>query len=323
MNVDIAAYKVEFLSHYYEGRLRPIPAYAFGLMHRWARVASRAPWAANVLTQMPGPRGIAKAVLRVAPERRIPRFAGRTFRRWFERRDGARLTGPRVLLWPDTWNNYFLPGTARAAVPVLEAAGFHVTIPARPLCCGRPLYDYGMLDTAKRLPGDVLGSLRPHVRAGTSVVGLEPSCVSVFRDELLELFPHDDDAKRLAAQTVALGNVLARNAPAFAPPALRKKALVHGHCHDKAISASMMPARCSTKPGSTIPCSIPAAAAWLVRSATNEARTIACPLPVPNACCCPRCEMRAIRRSSSPTVSAAGSRSSRPHTVGRCTWRKS
>ncbi len=235
VNVDMAAYKAEFFSHYYDGRLRPISAYAFGLMHRWARIASHVPWAANVLTQTPGLRDIAKAMLRVAAERRIPRFAGQTFRRWFGHRSGARLTGPTVMLWPDTWNNYFLPETARAAVQILEAAGFRVTIPARPLCCGRPLYDYGMLDTAKRLLRDVLDVLRPHVRAGLSVVGLEPSCVSVFRDELLELFPNDDDAKRLAAQTLSLGVFLARNASSFTPPALNKKAIIHGHCHDKSI----------------------------------------------------------------------------------------
>src|SRR6185437_15379212 len=235
VNVDMAAYKAEFLSHYYDGRLRPLPAYAFGLMHRWARLASFAPWAANVVTQAPGLRSIAKALLHVAPERRIPRFAGHTFRRWFTHRERPRLTGTTVLLWPDTWNNYFLPDTARAAVQVLEAAGFQVTIPDRVLCCGRPLYDYGMLDTAKRLLGDVLSALRPQVRAEMSIIGLEPSCVSVFRDELLELFPHDDDAQRLAKQTVSLGTFLARNAASFTPPPLRGKALVHGHCHDKSI----------------------------------------------------------------------------------------
>ena len=235
VNVDMATYKAEFLSHYYEGRLHPIPAYAFGLMHRWARIASHVPWAANVLTQAPGLRAVAKAVLRVAPERRIPRFAGETFRRWFRGRRSTRLTEPSVVLWPDTWNNYFLPVTARAAVQVLEAAGFHVVIPARPLCCGRPLYDYGMLDTAKRVLRGVVDALRTHVRAGLSVVGLEPSCVSVFRDELLELFPNDEDAKRLAAQTLSLGGFLAQHASSFAPPPLSRKAIIHGHCHDKSI----------------------------------------------------------------------------------------
>ena len=235
VNVDMAAYKAEFLSHYYDGRWRPLPAYAFGLMHRWARIASYAPWAANFVTQAPGLRRVAKAALRVAPERRIPRFAGRTFRHWFRHRADARLTGPSVVLWPDTWNNYFLPGTARAAVRVLEAAGYHVVVPHRPLCCGRPLYDYGMLDTAKELLRDVLDAMRPHLRAGLNVVGLEPSCVSVFRDELLELFPNDEDAKRLATHTLSLGGFLARHAASLAPALLKRKALVHGHCHDKSI----------------------------------------------------------------------------------------
>ena len=100
-------------------------------------------------------------------------------------------SAPEVLLWPDTFNNYFLPATANAAVEVLEAAGFRVTIPRANLCCGRPLYDFGMLDRAERLLLEILDQLEPEIEAGIPVIGLEPSCVAVFRDELLNLFPHD------------------------------------------------------------------------------------------------------------------------------------
>jgi FAD/FMN-containing dehydrogenase/Fe-S oxidoreductase len=235
VNVDMATYKAEFLSHYYDGHRRPLSAYAFGWMDRWARLASVAPRAANLATQTAGLRTLTKAALHIAPERRIPPFAHQTFRKWFRRRGVHNSSNVPVMLWADTWNNYFLPETARAATEVLEAAGFRVLIPAQPLCCGRPLYDYGMLGRAKKLLRRTLHAIGPHIRAGMSVIGLEPSCVSVFRNELIDLLPDDGDAKRLSEQTLLLGEFLAKHAPDFKPPPLRRKAVVHGHCHDKAI----------------------------------------------------------------------------------------
>ena len=118
---------------------------------------------------------------------------------------------------------------------VLEDAGFQVTIPAVQLCCGRPLYDYGMLDLAKTMLREVLEALRPQIREGICVVGLEPSCVSVFRDEMTNLLGPDEDAKRLKEQTYLLTEFLAKKAPEYAPPRLHRKALVQQHCHHKSI----------------------------------------------------------------------------------------
>jgi Fe-S oxidoreductase len=115
----------------------------------------------------------------------------------------------------------------------LEAAGYTVVVPEQTLCCGRPLYDYGFLDTAKRLLRQILSALAGEIEAGTPVVGLEPSCVSVFRDELVELFPHDENARRLSRQTFLLSEFLAREG--YTPPTLEGHALVHGHCHHKAL----------------------------------------------------------------------------------------
>ena len=237
VNVDMATYKAEFLSHYYEHRRRPISAYAFGLMYWWARLASLAPGVVNALTQMPLLRDIAKAAISIAPQRRIPLFAPQTFRAWFAARPVSERPAPRgeVLLWPDTWNNHFHPTTAQAAVEVLEDAGFRVTLPAMQLCCGRPLYDYGMLPLAKRMLREVLDALRPQIRGGTCLVGLEPSCVSVFRDEMVNLLGPDEDAKRLKAQTYLLTEFLAQKAPDYVPPRLVRKALVQEHCHQKSI----------------------------------------------------------------------------------------
>jgi FAD/FMN-containing dehydrogenase/Fe-S oxidoreductase len=234
VNVDMATYKAEFLSHYYEARLRPRSAYAFGLIYWWSRLASLMPEVVNFFTQTPLLSSAAKLIAGMAPERQIPRFAPQTFKGKFRERpksDGR----PNVLLWPDTFNNHFYPEVAEAAVEVLEAAGYHVQIPEVSLCCGRPLYDYGMLTTAKSLLRQAMRGLRPHLSAGTPIVVLEPSCASVFRDELMNLFPNDQDAKRLNEKTFLLSEFLEQEAEKFAPPKLHRKALLHSHCHHKAL----------------------------------------------------------------------------------------
>ncbi len=235
VNVDMATYKAEFLSHYYAGRPRPMHAYSMGLIYWWARLGSCVPDLANALTQTPGLSALIKALGGIAQERRIPRFASPTFTEWYGRNRPGRRDGLRVILWPDTFNNYFFPQTARAAVEVLEAAGCRPVIPPRPLCCGRPLYDFGMLRLAKRQLRQILDCLKPDITVGTPVVGLEPSCVAVFRDELVNLFPHDETARRLAHQTFTLGEFLKQRRADWQPPRLEKKAIVHGHCHHKAV----------------------------------------------------------------------------------------
>jgi len=235
VGVDVATYKAEFLSHYYEGRPRPLSAYAFGNIDLWAGLASFAPGLANFTTQLPFLRDIAKMVAGVPLERRIPAFAPQPFRSWFRGHRTANKNGPPVILWADTFNNYFLPSTAIAAVDVLEAAGFEVMVPPGNLCCGRPLYDFGMLGRAKGLLLEALDTLAPYIAAGVPVVGLEPSCAAVFRDELKNLFPKDERARHLAQQTFLLSEFLEKCAPEFELPKLERKAIVHGHCHHKSI----------------------------------------------------------------------------------------
>jgi Fe-S oxidoreductase len=140
-----------------------------------------------------------------------------------------------VLLWPDTFNNYFKPETAQAAVEGLESAGFQVTVPDKHLCCGRPLYDYGFLSMAKSYLERILRVLEPEIEAGTPLVVLEPSCCSVFRDELNGLMPESKLAYKLMEQTFTLAEFLEKKVEGYQPPKLHRKAIVQGHCHHKAI----------------------------------------------------------------------------------------
>ena len=215
VGVDVATYKAEFLAHYYEGRVRPRSAYAFGNIDLWARVASRAPGLINLTTQLPFLRDLAKLVAGIPRQRSIPAFAPQTFKNWFQRRNPQPSPeAPPVVLWPDTFANYFQPATAKAAVEVLESAGFRVVVPRADLCCGRPLYDHGMLDRAQALLLRILDELSPEIEAGIPVVGLEPSCVAVFRDELVNLFPHDERGPRPVSSDVSVERIPRNSRPA-------------------------------------------------------------------------------------------------------------
>ncbi len=226
VRVDVATYKAEFLAHYYKGRLRPKTAYSMGLIYWWARLASRIPGFANFFAQSK----IMKSLAGISANRKVPKFAKRTFRESFAKKESG---GKSVILWPDTFNNFFFPHTLNAAAEVLQNAGFAVRIPERILCCGRPLYDYGMLTTAKKLLTQILENLKNEIRQGIPIVGIEPSCVAVFRDELPNLFPDNEDAIRLSRQTYLLSEFLLKNDVEI--PALHKKAIVHMHCHHRAV----------------------------------------------------------------------------------------
>ena len=225
--VDMATYKAEFMSHYYAGRLRPLPAYTMGLIYWWAGLASTMPGVANALM------ALGKPFAGVAAQRKMPKFARKTFRAQFRTSNLEPRTSKRVVLWPDTFNNHFRPNTALAAAEVLQRAGYEVVIPRKRVCCGRPLYDWGFLTRAKKLLRETLDVLRPELDEGLPVIGLEPSCVSVFRDELLNLYPNDPYAKKLAASTFTLSEFLMReNVPL---PSLHQKAIVQAHCHHKSV----------------------------------------------------------------------------------------
>lgn len=243
VNVDMATYKAEFLSHYYKGRMRPRTAYSMGMFHRLAPIASKAPWAFNAIGHTPVLNSIVKALGGISPHRELPRFAKRSFKsEWFEKpRTTASAPagrGQRVILWPDTFNNYLSPQIAHSAARVLSSAGFDVSVPRANLCCGRPLYDFGFLDLAKKQLRGILDALRNDIEAGIPLVGLEPSCITVFRDELANLFPEDPLARKLAGQSYVFAEFLEKFAPDWIvtpPQPDSARVFLHGHCHQKAV----------------------------------------------------------------------------------------
>jgi len=233
--VDMATYKAEFLAHHYRRRLRPRSAYAMGLVMYAARLGGRTPRVANLALHGTGVSRALRWAAGVHPDRHLPSFAPTTFRRWFSRRPPANPAGPPVVLFPDTFTNHFDVGVARAACEVLEAAGFDVRLPARVACCGRPLFDYGMLDTARRLFTHTLDVLAEEIDEGIPVVVPEPSCAVSFRDELPELLPRDRRSARLAASTFTFSEFLAARAPDLPLSPLESPVLVQPHCHQRSV----------------------------------------------------------------------------------------
>ena len=232
VQVDVATMKAEFLSHYYAGKSgcdMPVP---LGLIHLWARAASHFPLLANFLTQMPGISDLVKQLGGIAPERHLPPFA-ETFQDWFRKRGSQNPRGRRYFCGRIPSITIFIRKWGKATVEVLENAGCHVLLQDASLCCGRPLYDYGFLRQAKRQLTDILDKLDEPIHYGIPVVGMEPSCLSVFRDELKNLLPKDERAKKLSEQTFMPADFLEHRG--YQPPKLGGRALVQGHCHEAAI----------------------------------------------------------------------------------------
>jgi Fe-S oxidoreductase len=237
VNVDMATYKAEFLSHHYERRLRPMAHYSMGWLPVWAAAASVAPRAINAVAHTPGLQPLLRRAGGIDEHREIPRFAPETLQHWMTRhvpRPGAGSRG-QVLLWPDTFTNHFHPHVGRAAVDVLEDAGWGVTMPARRLCCGLTWISTGQLHTATRVLRRTVAALRDHVRAGGLVVGLEPSCTAVFRSDAAELLHGDEDVRRLRNQTVTLAELLHDRTPGWSAPPVHRRVVVQTHCHHHAV----------------------------------------------------------------------------------------
>lgn len=233
--VDMAAYKSEFLDKYYQNHPRPLLMRLMGHIDKLARAASAVPSLFNFFSQMPGLSAILKRTAGLSQSRKLPTFAAKSFRSWHRKAHRPAETLPTVLLWPDTFTNYFQPGAAQAACRVLRELGFETALPPEGLCCGRALYETGQLTEARAKMEEILRALKPAVMAGVPLIGLEPGCLSVFRDEMPRLFADSDVARMLARQSFSFAEFLDRFADPARLPIIPDKFLVHGHCHQKAL----------------------------------------------------------------------------------------
>jgi FAD/FMN-containing dehydrogenase/Fe-S oxidoreductase len=242
VQVDMAAYKSEFLAQRYKGRMHPLRHYIFGFADKLARWGSLAPALTNAILSGSLTSPLIKHILGIAQERQLPSLASMSYVK--SRRQApapstaceAQSAPPRVLLWPDTWNNYYYPQALAAAESLLTAAEFAVDTPHWHICCGRPLYDFGLLDAARSYLAKVLDRMAPQIDAELPFIFLEPSCASVFKDELLQLFPNNARAQQLSKQVWLLADFLAARSPDLIAGQLSgAHILLHGHCHHKAV----------------------------------------------------------------------------------------
>jgi FAD/FMN-containing dehydrogenase/Fe-S oxidoreductase len=247
--VDMAKMKIEFLHHYRKRHGLRFRDRLVAYLPRYAPWAARLAWLANLRDAVPGLALLSEKLLGLSARRSLPRWRSDTF----AARPGADLGGGtingEVVLLIDTFNNYFEPDNARSALAVLRAAGYLVHLPqavdgTRPLCCGRTFLAAGLVDEARVEAQRMITALKPFIERGVPVIGLEPACLLGLRDEFLSMLPGADSAA-LALNAMLFEEFLSREADAGRLKLKLKalpqaKALVHGHCHQKAFG--MMPA---------------------------------------------------------------------------------
>ena len=249
--VDMTAYKSEYLAQRYKHRPHPLHHYIFGFADLLARLGSITPALTNAVLTGRFTSPLIKRIVGVAQERQLPRLAGKSYKKARlasnettnvpralsgKNATKAEPAGEHVVLWADTWNNYYHPQTLAAAEAVLTQAGFRVQVPKGHICCGRALYDFGLLGAARAYLAKVLDRMAPEIEAGLPFIFLEPSCASVFKDEALEFFPDDLRAQRMSKQVWLLADWLAARAPEWVTGRLEgAQVILHGHCHHKAV----------------------------------------------------------------------------------------
>jgi Fe-S oxidoreductase len=277
--VNMTRLKAEWLAQHHRAHGVPLRARLFGNIRLINRLGSALAPLANLAFDLPGAGALGERLLGISRHRRLPRFAAEPFHVWFARHQnqeprtknqgqisGSRFSGlgsGTVVLFPDTFTNYNEPEVGRAAVRVLEAAGYEVILPRRALCCGRPLISKGLLDQAQALARQQMEWLAPYAAAGLPIVGLEPSCLLTFRDEYPDLID-DPRAAVLARQSLLIDEFLARETEAgraslrfrdatttdhrplttdhssagvvgCQSSVVGRQYLLHGHCHQKAL----------------------------------------------------------------------------------------
>jgi FAD/FMN-containing dehydrogenase/Fe-S oxidoreductase len=247
--VDMARMKIEFMYHWQRAHGLALKDRIIANLPRWAPWAARLPWLANLRDSLPGARKLSERLAGLSARRTLPKWRRDTFLRQ-DTLTSTNDTIADVVLFVDTFTQYFEPENAHAALAVLRAAGYRVHVarasaddaePSRPLCCGRTYLAAGLVDEAKREARRVVAAMAAHVARGAAIVGLEPSCLLSLRDEFL-VMGLGDAARRLAEHAVLIEEFLAREHGAGRlrlplAPLPQTRALLHGHCHQKAFDA--------------------------------------------------------------------------------------
>lgn len=231
--VDMASFKSEFLDHYYRGRIRPRSHYSLGWLPTWLRLARRVPRLVNVLMGFQPTRRAFTLLAGIAKERAIPPLAAESFVRSFRANPAPSPSRGRVILWPDTFNNYLSPHVAHAADRVLRAASFQVTVPTSQVCCGLTWITTGQLDHARRVLRRTLSA--PELDGEAPIVVLEPSCAATLRRDLTELLPDDARATSVAQRVTTFAELLdGVDLPECMLDA-QMSPLVQPHCHQQSV----------------------------------------------------------------------------------------
>jgi Fe-S oxidoreductase len=241
LEVDMAALKSEFLSHYQDIHGTPLRSRAFGAIRRLNRAGAALAPLSNALPRLPGARALLERTLGIAAARPLPRFERETLLRWDARRDRRAIAAPRgdVVLLADSFTTFTEPWIGRAAVELLERAGWRVRLQSAG-CCGRASISKGLLVDARRMAGAMVDRLAGDAARGTPIVGVEPSCLLTLRDEYLSLLPGDARAQAVAGQAHLVADLLVEAIDAgdlvLRPdsPLAGRRIVLHGHCHEKA-----------------------------------------------------------------------------------------
>jgi FAD/FMN-containing dehydrogenase/Fe-S oxidoreductase len=245
--IDMAAYKSEVLHQSFKGRVRPRSHYSLGWLPRWSRLASKMPALANLATSLPGVKNIALWIAGVDSRRGIPAFAAKTFRSTFT----PVTTGKPVILFVDSFTDHFSPEVAQAAVDVLVDAGYAPQIASRKACCGLTWISTGQLDAARRILGGTVAELHEAAKQGIPIVGLEPSCTGVLRQDAVELV-NNEAARAVAEATVTVAELLAAT-PDYTPPNLAGvRVIAQPHCHHHAVMGWEADAKLLKQAGATV-----------------------------------------------------------------------
>ena len=250
--IDMAAYKSQVLDHTYRRKIRPRSHYALGWLPRWGRLVTRAPFLArlvNLSTATPGVRRLIRWTAGIDQRRSLPRFASVAARK---RVTVPESSGDPVVVWVDSFSDFFPGDAVAAAISVLVAAGYAPQFVEPPACCGLTWISTGQLDGARRQLRKALDILHPHVAAGIPVVGLEPSCLAVWRSDAAELLPDDPRVAEVAAGLLTLAELLGRT-PNWAPPDLSGTELVvQPHCHHASVVGWQADATVLAATGATV-----------------------------------------------------------------------